>query len=75
MTVTTAIVPAPRRARMSNAELAEHDQQMLYRVPIGGKLGNPDKDLAPVMVFLVTDGARFVTGQTLPVDGGMMMMT
>jgi NAD(P)-dependent dehydrogenase (short-subunit alcohol dehydrogenase family) len=63
------------RARMSNSELALHDEQMRFRVPIGGKLGDPGRDLAPVMVFLVTDGARFITGQTLPVDGGMMMMS
>jgi NAD(P)-dependent dehydrogenase (short-subunit alcohol dehydrogenase family) len=63
------------RASMSNSELAAHDEQMRYRVPLGGKLGDPDRDLAPVMVFLVTPGAHFITGQTLPIDGGMLMLT
>lgn len=63
------------RARMSPEELAAHDVGMAQRIPIGGKLGDPDTQMAPVMVFLVTDGAKFITGQTLPVDGGMMMMT
>ena len=45
------------------------------RIPIGGQLGDPDKDMAPVMIFLASRGAHFITGQTLPVDGGMMMMT
>jgi NAD(P)-dependent dehydrogenase (short-subunit alcohol dehydrogenase family) len=31
---------------------------------------NPD-DVADVIVFLATDGARFVTGETISVDGGM----
>lgn len=32
--------------------------------------GDPDSDLAPVLVFLVGDGARFITAQVIPVDGG-----
>jgi len=63
------------RARMSAEELAAHDAGMRQRVLIGGKLGDPDRDLAPVLVFLVGEGARFITGQTLPVDGGMLILT
>jgi NAD(P)-dependent dehydrogenase (short-subunit alcohol dehydrogenase family) len=33
--------------------------------------GDADADLAPVLVFLVGDGARFITAQMIPVDGGM----
>ena len=32
--------------------------------------GDPDSDLGPVLVFLVGDGARFITAQIIPVDGG-----
>jgi glucose 1-dehydrogenase/3-oxoacyl-[acyl-carrier protein] reductase len=38
------------------------------KVPIG-RVGYPD-DIGPVAAFLAGDGARFVTGQTLYVDGG-----
>ncbi|MFM9107506.1 MAG: SDR family NAD(P)-dependent oxidoreductase [Chloroflexota bacterium] len=38
------------------------------KVPIG-RVGLPD-DIGPVAAFLAGDGARFVTGQTLYVDGG-----
>ena len=31
---------------------------------------NPD-DIAPVVVFLASDAARFVTGETISADGGM----
>jgi NAD(P)-dependent dehydrogenase (short-subunit alcohol dehydrogenase family) len=37
-----------------------------------GRIGRPD-DVADVMVFLCSDLARFVTGQTVVVDGGMTL--
>jgi 2-hydroxycyclohexanecarboxyl-CoA dehydrogenase len=39
-------------------------------VPLG-RFGQPD-DYAAVVEFLTTDAARFVTGQTIPVDGGTL---
>lgn len=39
------------------------------RIPLG-RLGDPD-DVASVVLFLVGDGARFITGETVNVDGGM----
>jgi NAD(P)-dependent dehydrogenase (short-subunit alcohol dehydrogenase family) len=38
-------------------------------LPLG--FGDPDSDLAPVLVFLVGDGARFITAQIIAVDGGL----
>jgi len=34
------------------------------------RIGEPD-DIAPLAVFLASDGARFITGQTIFVDGGL----
>ena len=35
--------------------------------------GDPEADLAPVVAWLLGDGAHFVTGLTLSVDGGVWM--
>lgn len=37
-----------------------------------GRLGEPS-DIADVVVFLASDGSRFITGAGIPVDGGMGM--
>lgn len=35
-----------------------------------GRIGDPDQDIAPVVVFLASEEARYLTGNTLFVDGG-----
>lgn len=45
-------------------------EQMRKAVPLGF-LGEPS-DIAHAVVFLASDAARYVTGQTLVVDGGML---
>ncbi len=34
------------------------------------RLGDPDTDIAPAVLFLASEDARFVTGQTIGLDGG-----
>jgi NAD(P)-dependent dehydrogenase (short-subunit alcohol dehydrogenase family) len=41
------------------------------RIPIG-RLGEPD-DAAAAVVFLASDAASYITGVTLPVDGGVLI--
>lgn len=46
----------------------EMGEQFRGRTPLG-RIGEP-ADVADVVAFLVSDGARWVTGATVPVDGG-----
>jgi NAD(P)-dependent dehydrogenase (short-subunit alcohol dehydrogenase family) len=35
-----------------------------------GRDGDPERDIAPAVAFLLSDASQYVTGQTLMVDGG-----
>ena len=50
------------------------DQQIKTMIPLGGALGDPARDLGPMLVFLAGAGSGFITGQLLAVDGGLMMV-
>jgi NAD(P)-dependent dehydrogenase (short-subunit alcohol dehydrogenase family) len=50
------------------------EQQIAASIPLGGKLGDPVGDVGPVLVFMAGDGSRFITGQLIAVDGGLMML-
>lgn len=41
-------------------------------VPLG-RMGDPEFDIAPVVAFLASDASGFITGASLPVDGGLNM--
>jgi NAD(P)-dependent dehydrogenase (short-subunit alcohol dehydrogenase family) len=45
----------------------------LARVVPMGHLGDPEAELGPAIVFLAGEGAGYITGQTLAVDGGRFM--
>lgn len=62
------------RDTLDEAGLAAMDASLAQSIPLGGKMGDPVGDLAPVLAFLVSDGSRFITGQTIAVDGGFMML-
>jgi len=37
---------------------------------VEGWVGESEPDVAPVVAWIVSDGGRYVTGQTVVVDGG-----
>ena len=52
-------------------ELSEETQaKILARIPMG-RFGTPE-DVAEAVVFLCGDGAGYITGQVLTIDGGMI---
>lgn len=58
------------RARLPADQVQAMDEAMAPRV-LGGKLGDPTLDLAPVLVFLASDASKFITGQIISVNGGL----
>jgi 2-hydroxycyclohexanecarboxyl-CoA dehydrogenase len=59
---------------LSPEELAQHQASEKLRVPLGGAMGDVDRDMAPVMVFLASDASRFINGQIICVNGGRNML-
>jgi len=51
-------------------EIPDYMKSFQGRIPLG-RLGTPE-DIAGPAVFLASDMARYVTGVTLPVDGGFL---
>ena len=61
-----AVSAALERVLVTNPEIAQAAGSM---IPMG-RMGDPYDDIAPVAVFLAREGARYLTGNTLFVDGG-----
>jgi 2-hydroxycyclohexanecarboxyl-CoA dehydrogenase len=70
------ICPGPSDTPLFRNEFAAASPKLaesLKRVIPWGRLGVPD-DVAPAVVFLASDDANFITGQTLSVSGGLTMV-
>lgn len=50
----------------------EQREQLLARIPLN-RMGQP-QDIANAVLFLASDHASYITGQTLNVNGGMLMV-
>jgi len=70
-----AILPLANSQTME--QWAQHEPEAaaeyLRTVPMG-RLGDPETDIGPAAVFLCSDAARYITGHSLPVDGGQALV-
>lgn len=70
ITVNT-VAPGFIDTDMTKTLAEEHKQQLLSRIPLA-RLGSPE-EIASVVLFLASDAASYITGETIHVNGGMYM--
>jgi 3-oxoacyl-[acyl-carrier protein] reductase len=66
--VEPGMIATPATANLGGHE---HRRALEKRIPLG-RLGRPE-DIAAATVFLASDAAAYITGQTLIVDGGSLL--
>jgi 3-oxoacyl-[acyl-carrier protein] reductase len=66
-----AVAPGLIETDMTTVLSDEIRRAILQKVPLG-KLGEPD-DIAGAVAYLASPEAKYITGQVLTVDGGMVM--
>ncbi|HEX4630555.1 MAG TPA: 3-oxoacyl-[acyl-carrier-protein] reductase [Chthoniobacterales bacterium] len=66
-----AVAPGLIETDMTTVLSDEVRQAILQKIPLG-KLGEPD-DIAGAVAYLASPEAKYITGQVLTVDGGMVM--
>jgi 3-oxoacyl-[acyl-carrier protein] reductase len=66
-----AIAPGFITTDMTDKLSEEGKAEMLKQIPLS-RLGEP-KDIAKITAFLASDDSAYMTGQTLHIDGGMVM--
>ena len=64
-----AIAPGVIDTDMSNFTKTEAGREATLAMQALKRIGKPD-DVADVVAFLASDGARWITGASIPVDGG-----
>jgi 3-oxoacyl-[acyl-carrier protein] reductase len=64
-----SVAPGYLETEMTHGLSTDQKQQIVRRTPLG-RLGQPRDVVGPVL-FLLSDAAEFMTGQTLVLDGGI----
>jgi NAD(P)-dependent dehydrogenase (short-subunit alcohol dehydrogenase family) len=66
-----AVAPGVVRTRLAEALWREHEEAVAQRTPLG-RIGEP-RDVGSVIAFLAGDGAAWITGETIVIDGGQLL--
>jgi len=64
-----AVAPGVIDTDMSNFTKTEAGREVTLGMQALKRFGKPE-DIADVVAFLASDGARWITGASIPVDGG-----
>ena len=64
-----AVAPGVIDTDMSNFTKTEARREVALGIQALKRLGKPE-DVADVVAFIASDGARWITGASIPVDGG-----
>ncbi len=64
-----AVAPGVIETDMSNFTKSEAGRELTLKMQALKRIGKPD-DVADVIAFLASDAARWITGASIPVDGG-----
>jgi 3-oxoacyl-[acyl-carrier protein] reductase len=64
-----AVAPGVIDTEMSNFTKTEAGRDVALGMQALKRIGKPE-DIADVVAFLASDGARWITGASIPVDGG-----
>jgi NAD(P)-dependent dehydrogenase (short-subunit alcohol dehydrogenase family) len=65
-----ALLPGWFPTKMAKDTIEEHSAHYLARIPLG-RFGDTETDLEGPILFLASNASKYVTGQTLTVDGGL----
>jgi 3-oxoacyl-[acyl-carrier protein] reductase len=63
------VAMTPAMAKSAEKSPVFLEGRLMDRTPLR-RIGDPEADIGPVAVFLASDLSRYMTGQTLMVDGG-----
>jgi NAD(P)-dependent dehydrogenase (short-subunit alcohol dehydrogenase family) len=64
-----AVAPGVIDTEMSNFTKTDAGRDVALGMQALKRIGKPE-DIADVIAFLASDGARWITGASIPVDGG-----